>query len=139
LNVLCDLLGLLPEAAMPLRYQLLHRTVSAILEAQRYSAKTAALVVHSVSEDKEGFADFSAFLNALGLNDAVSGALVGPVVLHGVSIFAGWIQDEVPKGDRPLAYLDELRGYAARLVEEGDRVRAWCDEQSAKLKRDAAE
>jgi hypothetical protein len=43
LKGLCKILGLSPKMAMPLRYQLLHRAASAVLEARRYKAKTAAL------------------------------------------------------------------------------------------------
>lgn len=98
LDGLCKILGLSPEAAMPLRYQLLHRAASAILEAQRYRAKTAALLVHSFSDDKKGFADFSAFLQALGFEAPAPGVLAGPVLRDGVLLYAGWVQDEAPKG-----------------------------------------
>ncbi len=139
LKGLCRLLGLASETAMPLRYQLLHRAASAILEAQRYRTKTAVLLVHSFSDDKKGFADFSAFLQALGFETPQLGALVGPVIRDGVSLYAGWIQDRAPKSDTPLAYLDDLRDYAAKRAQECKRVRAWCDDRSSKLKRDAAE
>jgi hypothetical protein len=79
---------------MPLRYQLLHRTASAILEAQRYRTNIAALLVHSFAKDHEGFADFSAFLQAVGFDAPTYGVLVGPVVRGGVSVYAGWVEDK---------------------------------------------
>ena len=132
LEGLCKILGLSPETAMPLRYQLLHRAASAILEAQRYRAKTAALLVHSFSDDKNGFADFGAFLQALGFEAPVPGILAGPIVRDGVSLYAGWVQDEAPPDESPGAYLDNLRGYAAKIAKECKRMRAWCDEQQSK-------
>lgn len=140
LKRLCRLLGLSSETAAPLRYQLLHRAASAILEAQRYKAKTAALLVHSFSDDKKGFEDFKAFLQALGFDkQSVVGTFVGPVVRENVSLYAGWVQDKAPKGKTPSAYLDDLSNYAAKRVRECEEVRAWCDERSSKLKRDSAE
>jgi hypothetical protein len=132
LGGLCKILGLSPQAAMKLRYQLLHRAASAILEAQRYRTRTAALLVHSFSDDQKGFADFSAFSQAVGFAPPAAGTLVGPIVRDGVSLYAGWAQDEAPPDERPGAYLDNLRSYADRMAKECKRVRAWCDEQQSK-------
>lgn len=131
LKGLCQILSLSPEAAMPLRYQLLHRAASAILEAQRYRAKMAALLVHSFSDDENGFTDFSAFLQALGFEAPVPGILAGPIVRDGVDLYAGWVQDKAPKDESPGAYLDNLRSYAAKIAKECKRMRAWCDEQQS--------
>jgi uncharacterized protein DUF6946 len=124
---LCAALGLSRNAALPLRYQLLHRTVSAVLEAKRYRATVAVLLIHSFSDDEKGFENFSAFLQAIRFGEPTRGALTGPAHFDGVSLYAGWVQDEAPKGDGPSAYLDDLRDYATRLTQECDRVRAWCD------------
>jgi hypothetical protein len=117
---------------MALRYQLLHRAASAILEAQRYRAKTAVLLVHSFSDDKKGVADFSAFLQAVGFAPPAPGNLAGPVDRDGVSLYAGWVQDEAPPDESPGAYLDNLRSYAASIAKDCKRIRAWCDEQQSK-------
>jgi Domain of unknown function (DUF6946) len=132
LNGLRKILGLSREAAMPLRCQLLHRTASAILEARRYRTDIAVLLVHSFSDDEKGFADFSAFLQALGFETPAPGVLAGPIVRDGVALYAGWIQDKAPKDESPGAYLDKLRSYAAKIEKECKRVRAWCDEQQSK-------
>jgi hypothetical protein len=117
---------------MPLRYQLLHRAASAILEAQRYRTRTAALLVHSFSDDKEGFADFSTFVQAFGLEGPKSGAITVPIELGSVCLYAGWAQDRAPEQDKPSAYLDKLNNYAAKRAKECKRFRAWCDEQQLK-------
>lgn len=44
---LCALLGLDSGSVGDLRYQLFHRTAAAILEARRYRAKKAVMMVHS--------------------------------------------------------------------------------------------
>ncbi len=131
LDGLCPMLGLTREAALPLRYQLLHRSASALIEARRYRASRAALLVHSFSGDEPGFADFAAFVAAVGFDGARPDTLLGPVDLEGTKLYAGWVQD------RPAVagtYLDSLRDYARRLERWCERVRGWCDEQSSKLK-----
>lgn len=132
LKGLCKILGLLREAALPLRYQLLHRAASAILEAQRYRTRTAALLVHSFSNDTKGLGDFNTFLQGLGMEAPSVGVLAGPVVRDGVSLYAGWVQDEAPPDESPGAYLDSLRSYAERIAKDCKRIRAWCDEQQSK-------
>ena len=64
-----------------LRYQLFHRTVAAIHGAERYRAPTALLLVHSFSpaEARSGWADFAAFVRAIGLDDwPRAGEVLGP-------------------------------------------------------------
>jgi hypothetical protein len=57
-NALCDLLGLSVDCDRSLRYQLVHRTASAVIEAKRFRAGKAVLAVHSFSGQQDGFADF---------------------------------------------------------------------------------
>ena len=133
LKGLCKTLGLRCEEAKPLRYQLLHRSASAIYEAQRYRTKLAAMIVHSFSEDDEGFLDFSTFLRAVGFKDVSKGALVGPVSCDGVDMYAAWVQDKAPKGHGPNTYLDLLDNYAANLGKECKRIRTWCDKRRSKV------
>ena len=121
------MLGLSAEQAMPLRYQLLHRTVSAIFEAKRYRTTLACMIVHDFSVDHAGYSDFCAFADAIGAHDTKSGALSGELAKNGVSLHLGWVSDVAPAAVTPVAYLTELRGYAIRLSEWCSRVVAWCD------------
>ncbi len=132
LRRLCETLHLSSEAASPLRYQLLHRAASAIYEAKRYRTDNAVLLIHSFSDDKKGFADFSTFLQTLGFEAPAPGVLAGPIRRDGVSLYAGWAQDEAPPDESPGAYLASLRNYAARMAKDCKRIRTWCDEQQAK-------
>ena len=72
-----------------IRYQLLHRLVSAILEAERFGAMYAVMVIHSFSQSDEGFDDFAAFTT---LYDQVSAVdkLVELDLGDGLRVFAGW-------------------------------------------------
>ena len=56
-----------------IRYQLLHRTASAIIEAKRFVAPIAVMLVHSFSYSKEGFEDYHAFAKLLGAEGRVNG------------------------------------------------------------------
>jgi hypothetical protein len=51
-----------------IRYQLLHRTVSAILTARSFHAGIAVMLVHSFSPDSQWREDFEAFAAAIGGN-----------------------------------------------------------------------
>ena len=83
-DYLCAMLGL---AACPnhIHYQLLHRTVSALIEAELFCATHAAMVVHSFSPSSKWFEAYAAFVEMLG----------GEAKLNSASVV------EVP-GDRPL-------------------------------------
>lgn len=129
---LCKRLGLAEGDVQPLRYQLIHRAASALLEAHRYRTDVAILLVHSFSDDKEGFQDFAAFLRAMKFDEVTSGKLVGPVRCDGVLLYAGWVQDDAPKSSRPDGYLRDLDGYASRLSHWCDRVRAFCSKTPPK-------
>lgn len=114
---------------MPLRYQLLHRSASAIYEAQRYRTNVAAFLVHSFSYDPKSFEDFSRFLRAVGFEPPTVGVLSGPVARDSVSLYVGWVADKLPKGH--IHYLDSLRRYADKLTRYCDGIRAWCDKRQA--------
>ena len=62
---LCAMLGLAgcPDA---IHYQLLHRTVSALIEAERFDASHAAMIVHSFSPTSKWFDAFAGFVAMLG-------------------------------------------------------------------------
>jgi len=62
-----------------LRYQLLHRTVSAVLEAQLHGAEAAVVLIHAFGrEAPENWRDFSDFIQELGGAAPVNGKVSGP-------------------------------------------------------------
>jgi hypothetical protein len=75
------------------RYQLLHRTASAILEARRFTASHAVMLVHSFSQDDAHFDDFGAFASLLGAEPRKYGfarsAQHSEPTLH-----LGWVQGD---------------------------------------------
>ncbi len=66
LNAIKELLGLSGEIDGAVRYQLLHRSAAAVIEAERFSASSAAMVVHSFSPDRRWHADYKRFAQLLG-------------------------------------------------------------------------
>jgi hypothetical protein len=91
LAYLCDLLGITTDDAMMLRYQLLHRTASAIIEATRFKAGPAVMLVHSWAPNLEGFDDYSEFVNSLGGSPEV-GSVTRVTTAN--DLFIGWVRGE---------------------------------------------
>lgn len=86
LQYLCDELGLDCPPDGDVRYQLLHRTVSALIEARRFHARHAVMVVHSFSQEHEWFGDYERFLSLFKVqavvNKVVRACRRGKVILH---------------------------------------------------------
>ncbi|WP_171043018.1 DUF6946 family protein [Maritimibacter alexandrii] len=90
LAAICDLLGLDPAALDPgLRYQLFHRTASALVTAARFHADRAAMVVQSFSPERRWYEDFAAFAALFGDAPAPSAAL-NRVLPNGKTLLLGW-------------------------------------------------
>lgn len=85
-----DALGLVDEIPLTIRYQLLHRMVSAILEAKRFNARKAIMIVHSFSQDNLWFEDYQAFLNLFGVRNTETGKLYMVQELSGINVYTGW-------------------------------------------------
>ena len=88
MDYLCEQLGL---RACPdhIHYQLLHRTVSALIEANRFDAADAAMIVHSFSPERRWFDEFAAFVTLLGGGETRSGE---PINISGLErrLILGW-------------------------------------------------
>jgi hypothetical protein len=93
LNYLLDLLNLNEENILDKRYQLIHRTASAIIEANNVKSKNALMLVHSFSEKGKWFEDYEAFVELFDLTPKKD-AIVGPVFLNGVNLYFGWVTGE---------------------------------------------
>jgi hypothetical protein len=85
------LLGLKDELPSLIRYQLLHRTASAVIEAHRFNAHSAVMLVHSFSQDALWFEDFQAFLGLFGVQPQFN-QLYWLKELQGIHLYAGWVK-----------------------------------------------
>ena len=90
LRFLCDELGLEYPPPMNVRYQLLHRTVSAIVEAKRFRSNQAVMVVHSFSKTNEWLEDYHYFLSLFGLKAGIDQA-VSTKVGNDMDISFAWV------------------------------------------------
>ena len=89
LEFLCEVLGIPLDSVNPIRYQLLHRTASAVIEAKKFHAKNAMMLVHSFSQQYEHFDDYAAFVGLFGLK-AERDAVLGPARRGNIDLFFAW-------------------------------------------------
>jgi hypothetical protein len=86
-----------------IRYQHLHRTAPAIIEAKRFKAESALMLVHSFSPTSERFEDFKHFLTLFDLEEVAPDSLVRAKGIEGISLYFGWV-----KGDNKYVELGAL-------------------------------
>jgi len=93
LKFLCDELHLDEDEIDDIRYQLLHRTASAIIEAKRFKAENALMLVHSFSEENEGFEDYCRFLDLFGVKGEID-SVVFAKNIDGIDLFFAWVKEK---------------------------------------------
>jgi len=100
LRFLCHRLGLTVESVPgSIRYQLLHRTVAALIEAERFCAKHALMLVHSFDSNDSGFGDYEAFVALLGGTAAINQVTtIGE--RSGIQLHLAWVRDR-PQSAQP--------------------------------------
>jgi len=89
LESLCALLGATNPPEGRLRYQLFHRTASALIEAERFGATHAVMIVQSFLDDPVSLADYVAFGAALGASVAKDQLIATPRAA-GPTLYLGW-------------------------------------------------
>ncbi len=90
LSQLRTLLGLEDTILDGVRYQLLHRCATALLEARRLALESACLLVQSFATDPRTFADYQAFCQLLCVEGVRNKIIDGPM-LHGVQLSLEWV------------------------------------------------
>jgi hypothetical protein len=96
LSYLKTKLGLAGDLPPGVRYQLLHRTASAVIEAERFHARDAALIVHAFSTgspNQASLGDYQTFLGLFG-KTAGPGELASLGAPNGMHLWAGWAQGD---------------------------------------------
>lgn len=94
LAYLLNLLGLSRKDLDGVRYQLLHRTASALIEAKKFNARNALMLVHSFSQTNQSFEDYRRFVELFGLEVGGVDEIVGPRRLDGVNLYFGWVRGD---------------------------------------------
>ena len=88
LDYLLEMLGL-QECPPDVHYQLLHRTVSALVEADRFDCEDAAMIVHSFSPERRWFEAYAKFVELLG-GRAGADDISEVSAPSGKRLFLGW-------------------------------------------------
>ena len=91
LAFLCQQLEIDCPPAAALRCQLLHRAVAAVIEAHRYHAQDAVMLVHSFSPTDEWFDDYAQFARVLGLRPAIN-EVASMQRSTGTRLHLAWVQ-----------------------------------------------
>ncbi len=90
LGFLAKELGLAGRDIDGLRYQLLHRTVSVLLEGRRIGARQGMMFVHAFADNADSFDDYRRFLAHYGI-EAEKNIVQGPVILGNFHLQFAWI------------------------------------------------
>jgi hypothetical protein len=93
LEFLCRELGIVKANVSNIRYQLLHRTASAILEAKRFNASNALMLVHSFSQTDEWFENYALFAALFGI-DAKKNRIHSAGKKGSIQLYLGWVKGD---------------------------------------------
>jgi hypothetical protein len=93
LDHLAEVLGVPDPLPDTVRYQLLHRAASAVLEAERFSVRDSVMLVHTFSPANLWFDDFAFFASLFGLQTSV-GQIVSTTARNGMPLHLGWIHGD---------------------------------------------
>lgn len=90
---LAEIIGLSANDILPIRYQLIHRTASALLEADRFCAPNALMLVHSFSQTHAWLEDYAALVALYGQKGEPN-SLVYAGEVGGKHLYLGWVVGE---------------------------------------------
>lgn len=94
LEFLCKELGLNMPIPGNIRYQLLHRTASSLIEAKKYNAKYALMIVQNFHSELPHFNDYRNFAQLLGLtkeNTEKTDSIEYVKKIMNIELYLAWI------------------------------------------------
>lgn len=100
---LCELFRIEHDAALKLRYPLLHRAAAAVYESERYRCNVGAFIVQSFCPEATGLGDFIAFARALGYRDVERNRMSNGIKFGSTVLLLGWVADTIPANAAALA------------------------------------
>lgn len=100
LRFLAEALGIETVPPGHIRYQLVHRAASAVLEARRCHFPLALMLVQSFGESPTSWKDYCAFLELFRV-EGKRGAIAGPSLLGDLELHFGWV--DAPKASDAVA------------------------------------
>ena len=90
LKLLLTKLGIRSDFDKTIRYQLLHRTASAVIEAERFLASHAMVLIHSFSPKNKWFEDFKKFVSLFGATPQID-SIVSTKLPNGLPLHFAWV------------------------------------------------
>lgn len=93
LEYLVSCLGLNCEPPGHIYYQLMHRTASAIIEAERFGTKAAVMLVHTFSPEDKWFTEYCEFSRLFGI-EAEIGVLGTTQARNELPLYLGWVHGD---------------------------------------------
>ncbi|MCB7128641.1 MAG: hypothetical protein J3T61_03785 [Candidatus Brocadiales bacterium] len=93
LSYLAETLGLTEQIPGHIYYQLLHRSASAVIEAERFNASHAVMLVHTFSPSNQWFPEYREFVALFGV-DATVGILATVSAKGGMPLHLGWVHGD---------------------------------------------
>ena len=90
ITYLCNFMQLERTDLNGIGYQLLHRSASAVIEAARFGATQAVMLVHSFSQTLENFDDYSNFAGLYNV-EIVPNRIFHAANLGGIDFYLGWV------------------------------------------------
>lgn len=97
LTFLCNVLNLDITVVDHIRYQLIHRTASSIIEAKKFNAKNALMLVHIFEKDKEKYReslqDYRQFISLFG-KEGRDNQITYLKKIENIKLYAGWVCGE---------------------------------------------
>ena len=95
LKYLCEVLQLDENKINHIRYQLLHRTASAVIEAKRFNTANALMLVHAFKKTEDNydqsFRDYGQFLELFGTKGKTD-LIVHGKRISGINLCFGWVE-----------------------------------------------
>lgn len=98
LKYLGSVLGLSLPLPDDVPYQLLERSASAVMEAKRFFAGYAVLLVHSLGSEENGFADFARFVSLFGAEARVN-RIIQAEIRCSMPLYFAWVNDSGAETD----------------------------------------
>jgi hypothetical protein len=80
------------ESDLAIGHRFFHRTACALLEARRFFATSAAVVVHSLGATRQTFLEFQAFVALMGGLLVRPGELAPVPPREGIALYFGWAE-----------------------------------------------
>jgi hypothetical protein len=93
LAFLTETLGLCAPPPGFIRYQLIHRTAAAILEAKRCRFTLALMLVQSFEESRTSWSDYQKFAERLDIPSGRN-TITGPRRVKEIDLFIGWVDSQ---------------------------------------------